>query len=95
MEVDSKKHILLQCLDVVLGAMAFRLNQKHKEIPEGKRQLGRRTVAKETLYKHVLSHIKDMYPNFDIGKSTSMENEEDTWLYEYRHWRFLPKNHEI
>ena len=39
-EVDSKKHILMQCLDVVLGAMSFRLNDMHKEIPEGQKRRG-------------------------------------------------------
>ena len=46
-EVDSKQHILLQCADVVLGSMSFRLNEKHKAIPEGKKLRGKRTVAKE------------------------------------------------
>ncbi len=30
-EIHSHEHILAQCLDVVLGAMAFILNNKHKE----------------------------------------------------------------
>ena len=30
-EVDSREHVLVQGLDIVLGAMAFRLNDKHKE----------------------------------------------------------------
>ena len=30
-EVNSKKHLPLQVMDVVLGAMCFRLNDKHKE----------------------------------------------------------------
>ncbi len=34
-EADSTKHVVLQCTDVVLGAMNFRLNDKHKEKPEG------------------------------------------------------------
>ena len=42
-EVDSKKHLALQFLDVVLGAMQFRLNDKHKEKPERK---ARRTKNK-------------------------------------------------
>lgn len=29
-EVRSHEHVLMQCLDVVLGAMSFRLNDKHK-----------------------------------------------------------------
>ena len=32
-EVDSKKHLLLQMLDVVLGSIGFRLNNKHRQIP--------------------------------------------------------------
>ncbi len=95
MEVDSKKHILLQCLDVILGAMAFRLNQKHKEIPEGAKRRGRRTIAKEKLYKHIHAHIREIYPNFNIGTSTGIEEPEDIWFQQYRHWRFLPKKHEI
>ena len=30
-DVDSKQHEVLQCLDIVLGAINFRLNDKHKE----------------------------------------------------------------
>ncbi|MDQ6764098.1 MAG: DUF3800 domain-containing protein [Bacteroidota bacterium] len=52
-EVDSKKHILMQCLDVILGAMSFRLNDQHKEKPEGSLRRGKRTIAKEKLYKHI------------------------------------------
>src|SRR5690606_3703628 len=49
-EVDSKDHVLLQCLDIVLGSMAFRLNNKHLVKPPGQRRRGKRTVAKEKLY---------------------------------------------
>lgn len=56
-EVDSKKHILLQCTDVVLGSIAFRLNDKHKAIPKGSKRRGKRTVAKETLYKALRREI--------------------------------------
>lgn len=34
-EVDSHNHVVLQCLDIDLGAMQFRLNDKHKAKPEG------------------------------------------------------------
>lgn len=30
-EVDSHKHVILQCMDIILGSMAFRLNDLHKE----------------------------------------------------------------
>ncbi|MBI5153803.1 DUF3800 domain-containing protein [Candidatus Poribacteria bacterium] len=53
-EVSSHDHVLLQCLDVVLGAMAFRLNDMHKERPPGERQGGsaqsqRRTSTRQSM----------------------------------------------
>lgn len=95
-EVDSKKHILLQCTDVVLGSMAFRLNDKHKAIPEGSKRRGKRTVAKETLYKALRAEICRVTgkPNFNIGKSTSPSVfPEGSWSDPYLHWSFKPKNH--
>ena len=46
-DVCSHKHILLQCTDIVLGAMYFRLNDLHLEKPENSRTRGKRTIAKE------------------------------------------------
>jgi hypothetical protein len=48
-EVRSHDHVLLQCLDIVLGSMAFRLNDRHKQRVPGKRLRGKRTRAKEGL----------------------------------------------
>lgn len=96
MEVDSHRHILLQCLDMVLGAMAFRLNEMHKEKEPGKRLRGKRTIAKERLYKHILGRVRQLRPNFNIGISTSLDGEvRNLWRYSYRHWRFQPKNWEV
>jgi len=50
-EVDSKQHLPLQYLDLILGSMAFRLNDMYKEKLPGKRTLGERTKTKEKLYK--------------------------------------------
>jgi hypothetical protein len=92
-EVRSHEHILLQCLDVILGAMAFRLNDLHKEKPEGQRNRGKRTIAKEALYKHIRARILEIKPNFNIGESTRgtkhYPNERDL---PYAHWRFVPYN---
>lgn len=93
-EVDSKEHVLLQCLDVVLGAMQFRLNEKHKEKPEGARIRGKRTRAKEAVYRHINGLIRDIYPNFNIGISTGGEPEM-RWHHPYRHWLFKPADFEI
>lgn len=90
-EVDSKDHVVLQALDVVLGAMQFRLNDKHREKPEGARIRGKRTIAKEKLYRHILKNIRqqDGRAYFNIGVSTGMKDgRESRWLDAYRHWLF-------
>ncbi|AFR35970.1 DUF3800 domain-containing protein [Riemerella anatipestifer] len=92
-EVDSKKHLLMQCLDVVLGAIAFRLNDMHKEKPVGSRRRGKRTIAKEKLYKHINKKIREIRPNFNIGITTGTDGDLlNRFLHPYRHWLFIPKN---
>lgn len=95
-EVRSHDHVLLQCLDVVLGAMAFRLNDKHKEKLPGQHRRGKRTIAKERLYKHIRARIIQIYPNFNIGETTGKGGDwTNLWLYPYRHWKFVPADHVI
>ena len=92
-EVDSKKHILMQCLDVVLGAMAFRLNDLHKEKPEGAKRRGKRTLAKEKLYKHINKKIRDTMANFNIGITTGIDGDyQNIFFHPYRHWLFIPSS---
>lgn len=68
-EVDSKKHLPLQLMDLILGAICFRLNDKHKiKDPETNRR-GKRTKLKEQLYKHINSRIRKIKPGFNIGVS--------------------------
>jgi len=94
-EIDSKKHMLAQALDLVLGAMAFRLNHHHLAKPDGQRNRGKRTVAKEKVYKRINSRIRLLYPNFNIGVSTGQPNGPvDRWDHAYRHWLFVPKGRE-
>lgn len=95
-EIDSNEHVLLQCLDVVLGAMAFRLNNLHKIVSEETGKRGKRTIAKEQLYKHILEKIQAIYPNFNIGITTGKANGwTDLWEHSYRHWSFVPKEFTI
>ena len=71
--------------------MQFRLNDKHKEKPPGKSQRGKRTIAKERLYKHINARVREVYPNFNIGVSTSVNGElSNRWEHPYRHWLFVP-----
>ncbi len=94
-QIDSSTHILSQCLDIVLGAMQFKLNDKHKEKPKGARRRGKRTIAKENVYKHINRRIRQIYPNFNVGTNTARPERESTWKHEYRHWNFTPTNAKI
>ncbi|TCO06963.1 DUF3800 domain-containing protein [Natronoflexus pectinivorans] len=85
-DVDSKNHIILQCVDIILGAMAFRLNNLHKAKPEGAVRRGKRTIVKERLYKYILAEICKIKPNFNVGITTGIQsNPSNTWSYPYRH----------
>jgi len=90
-EVESHEHDILQCLDIVLGSINFRLNDKHKVKPEGAHQRGKRTIAKEKLYKHINTRIRGIYPSFNIGITTGIHGDKSNrWHHPYRHWRFVP-----
>ena len=95
-EVTSHQHVLLQCMDVILGAMQFRLNNNHLKKPLGQRTRGKKTIAREKLYKFIYSKINETYPRFNIGMSTSLRgNIKNLWLHPYRHWKFTPSEYEI
>ena len=44
-EVRSHEHVLLQCVDIVMGAMQFRLNNHHKDKPEGQLRRGKKNYS--------------------------------------------------
>lgn len=92
-EVDSSKHLPLQLLDLVLGAICFRLNNKHKVKQADTNKRGKRTILKEKLYKYILSKICVIKPNFNIGESTGFEYYSDKWDSPYRHWGFKPSGY--
>lgn len=90
-EIRSHDHVLAQCLDIVLGAMSFRLNDKHREIPKGEKRRGKKTIAKEQLYKIILAEIRHLKPGFNIGISTGTGGDPATrWHAPYLHWCFRP-----
>lgn len=88
-EIESHKHVILQCMDIILGSMNFRLNDFHKEKLPGSNRRGKKTIAKEKLYKHILKRIREIHPNFNIGVSTGL-HDKNSWTISYRHWRFIP-----
>jgi hypothetical protein len=94
-EIDSKEHAVLQALDVILGSIQFYLNDKHKEMPAGEVRRGKRTIAKERVYRFINQKIRGLVPNFNIGVSTSSQGAaENKWLQPYRHWSFKPNGYE-
>lgn len=93
-EVDSRRHIILQCTDVILGAIQFRLNVIPDLNPTS--SISSRTKAKLKLYYHILEHIYKIHPDFNVATSTDWSNNvKSTWLHHYRHWCFTPKNKNI
>ena len=95
-DVDSRKHIIMQGMDIILGAMKFRLNEEHKVIPEDKKRRGKKTIAKEKLYKYIRKRVGEIYPNFNIGISTGHRTDvSNRWNDPYRHWNFKSSNSEI
>jgi hypothetical protein len=93
-EIRSHEHVLLQCVDVILGSMTFRLNDKHKALLPGTRRRGKRTVAKEALYRHILAHLRTWKPRFNVGMSTAIDGTPtSTWSHPYRHWAFIPSDY--
>ena len=83
----------MQCLDIVLGAMAFRLNDMHKEKRPDTNRRGKRTIAKEKLYKHINKKIREIRSNFNIGISTGIDGDhQNRFIHVYRHWLFIPSS---
>jgi hypothetical protein len=91
-EVNSKKHLPLQVMDLILGSMCFRLNDKHKERGiDGKR--AKRNIAKEHIYKYIRSKIWQLHPGFNIGVTTPISKKADLWEQPYLHWNFVPRKY--
>ena len=92
-EIDSHKHPIQQCMDIVLGAMAFHMNKMHLPASEGGPGTpGKKTQAKEELFQHILTLIKDSNgdADFSIYENTQPETGRGRWRVPYRHWKFVP-----
>ncbi len=89
-EINSSKHSIQQCMDIVLGSVSFMLNRKNVAIPNGATERGHRTIAKEKLFQHILKLILDSdgVEFFDISKTTPIVVPKDFWAMPYRHWKF-------
>lgn len=94
--VDSKDHVILQGLDIILGAMHFKLNKLNEAKPDGARVRGKRTIAKEKVYKEINRLIREIRPGFNVGTNTGFDGDiRNLWLHPYRHWLFVANDHEV
>ena len=92
-EIDSSEHLMLQFMDLILGSICFRLNNKHKIKDVTTNRRGKRTIIKEKLYKYINSKIRELHPGFNIGESTGISQIEERWTLPYSHWSFKPSNY--
>lgn len=94
-EINSSKHSIQQCMDIVLGSISFMLNKKNELIPEGATERGHRTIAKEKLFHHIFQLILecDCIEFFDISKTTPITVPKDFWTMPYRHWKFTTREY--
>lgn len=91
--VNSSKHILLQCVDLVIGAVGYKLN-KQFQAKTGRRR-SRCSVVKIELYERIrdcLSRI-DMgergTAKFSVGVNTATDGDKaNRWRYKFRQWDF-------
>ena len=75
-EVDSKTHLPLQFMDLILGAICFKLNEKDKLKSDGEERPGKRTILKLKMYKYINSKIRELYPYFNSGELFSVINKQ-------------------
>lgn len=89
-EIDSKKHVIQQCMDIILGSMNFKLNDFYeiRDIETGKRS--KRTIAKNKLYKNINNNIRSIRKGFNVGVNTGLDgNQINHWKHLYRHCNFI------
>lgn len=95
-EVNSKDHNILQALDVVLGGIQSRLNEKHTRPPSPGKRRGKRTLAKAKVYAAIKRRIFELYPNFNVGVSTgTLDGLSMRFHHPYRHWLFVPNHADV
>lgn len=90
-EIDSRESDLLQCLDVVLGAMQFRLNRGYATVDPVTRKFASKTIAKDKLSTHIINLVRGIVPDFQPGRNPWV-HPDLRWQTPYRHWIFRPRS---
>lgn len=80
-EVDSKNHVILQCIDVILGTIEFFLNTPDEQ------RTSKRALAKIEMFNHIYEHyITNLCENFSFDLSTGYFNCRKAWKSPYKHF---------
>jgi hypothetical protein len=93
-EVTSRDHLILQCVDLIIGAVGAKLNKTLiQKGPSGRRF--ERTIVKELLYKHIRQRIGDIdmrergTRHFSVGVNTGTGSDfANRWRHKFRQWNF-------
>lgn len=85
-EVNSKKHMVMQCMDVIMGLVDFHLNATTEE------RESKRGQARTYVLKFVLSKINEIHDNFVLTETTMPINSHKGWKDCYKHFVFKHKN---
>lgn len=85
-EVDSKKHVILQCVDVVVGCVDFFLNSNEEGVRNSKRAL-----AKNKVWQRIHQFILETNPNFVVDKTTLPIYSPKGWADKYKHFVYQQK----
>ena len=81
-EVDSKRHMILQCMDVVMGMIDFYLNSTVEE------RASKRGQAKVAVCKHILAKIQEIHPDFIVNLTTQPIYSNKGWVDPYKHFAY-------
>lgn len=85
-EVDSKKHVLLQCIDVITGIIEYYLNANNEN------RNSTRGKAKLELWNYIFeNYILALCENLDFNMSTGYFSSFKAWMSKYKHLVFKRK----
>ena len=85
-EVDSKKHVILQCVDVIVGLTDFFLNTTDEDLNNSVR-----AKAKFNVWKFIYERILEINKEFNFTKSTLPIYSHKGWNTPYQHFVYHQK----